>query len=186
MTRKEAQQRGAVRYAGQPCRRGHNGERYTKGAACVHCVALKRGITLDRRNRSNRNDALANAARSEGRLTYIPATPCRHGHSERWVDSNNCVACDAAQREKWKDAKRFARLLKEYGLSKERYFKLVDAQASCCKLCGVHSANPFALHVDHCHESGRVRGLLCGKCNQGIGLLGHSPELLKKAALYCQ
>jgi hypothetical protein len=42
------------------------------------------------------------------------------------------------------------------------------------------------LEVDHDHESGQRRGLLCGNCNKGIGLLGDNPELLRQAAVYVE
>ena len=41
-----------------------------------------------------------------------------------------------------------------------------------------------ALSVDHCHETGAIRGLLCGPCNTGIGMLGENPERLTAAADY--
>lgn len=186
MNRKQAEESGAVRFLGEPCARKHRGERYTKGGACVDCVALKRGITLHRRNRSNRNDALANKARAKGLKTYVPVKPCHSGHFERWVESNNCLQCDESQRQKHVISKRFSRIRKLYGLGKDDYLKLVNNQNSSCKLCTTYFENHFSLHVDHCHESGKVRGLLCSKCNQAIGLLNHSPELMRKAANYCK
>ncbi|WP_344447709.1 endonuclease domain-containing protein [Kitasatospora nipponensis] len=56
-------------------------------------------------------------------------------------------------------------------------------QGSCCAVCGL-LAGDRALQVDHCHTTGRVRGLLCRKCNSGIGMLGDSPEGVQRALSY--
>jgi hypothetical protein len=57
------------------------------------------------------------------------------------------------------------------------------AQAGRCKICD-RQPQSKGLHIDHCHSTGKVRGLLCGTCNQGIGLLKEDPELIRKAANY--
>jgi hypothetical protein len=187
MKRKEAANLGLVTYkTSNPCTRGHNSERYTKGGGCVECVGLLRGKTIDRRNRSLLNNVLAEEAKAKGLLCYIPENPCKAGHKLRFVNSNNCVDCDKMQAEKHKVSKQFTRIKKIYGLTKETYLQMVAVQKSACKLCGNKVENHFNLHIDHCHKTNIVRGLLCGKCNQGIGLLNHSPELLRKAAGYCE
>lgn len=50
----------------------------------------------------------------------------------------------------------------------------------------VHRNKYKQLAVDHCHETGKIRGLLCLRCNQGIGLLKHNSEWLMAASLYCE
>ncbi|MEV7073553.1 endonuclease VII domain-containing protein [Streptomyces sp. NPDC093990] len=52
-------------------------------------------------------------------------------------------------------------------------------------LCAICSTVP-AVHVDHCHKTGRVRGVLCFNCNSGLGLLGDDPEALNRAADYLE
>ena len=63
---------------------------------------------------------------------------------------------------------------------------MLQDQGSKCKLCltdkPLGPRNSFV--VDHCHETGKVRGLLCNHCNTGIGKLHDDPELLEKAAAY--
>jgi hypothetical protein len=60
-----------------------------------------------------------------------------------------------------------AKLLRRYGITPEQLAKMVAAQGGCCAICG----NPFATtpHVDHCHRTGRNRGLLCFTCNIRLG-----------------
>ena len=72
--------------------------------------------------------------------------------------------------------------LSRYGLSVEHYQVMLDAQNNKCKICE-HSFDKTP-HVDHCHTSGIVRGLLCDKCNVGLGSFKDNPENLEKAANY--
>lgn len=183
---KIAEKEGLVRYQGKPCGKGHSGIRYTKGGICVECITSARNLALNPRQRSNKNHELALKAAALGQTIYTATKPCKLGHISRFVNSNNCVACDELMRQKHKITQKYNRITKEYGLSKEEYLTLVALQNSSCKLCEKFEEDHFKLHVDHCHDKLKVRGLLCGKCNQGIGLLNHNPNLLRQAALYCE
>jgi hypothetical protein len=76
------------------------------------------------------------------------------------------------------------------GLTVEQLQALEIAQGSLCAICGQPETALGAhgkvksLAVDHDHETGRIRGLLCNNCNRAIGLLGDSVELLLKAVEY--
>lgn len=177
---------GLVHFQGNACSKGHSGLRYTKGSQCIECVGIARGKAITPNARSIKNHELSLNAAATGNTTYIPEKPCKLGHKLRFVNSNNCVDCDTIASEKHKISAKFARIKKLYGLEKEVYLNLVQLQNSSCSLCMKVELDHFRLHVDHCHETNRVRGLLCGKCNQGIGLLNHSSELLRKAAVYCE
>jgi protein-arginine kinase activator protein McsA len=59
---------------------------------------------------------------------------------------------------------------------------MFDAQNGQCAICKKVQAR--TLHVDHCHNSSKVRGLLCQKCNMAIGLFNDNSDLLKKAIKY--
>lgn len=62
---------------------------------------------------------------------------------------------------------------------------MLDEQNSRCKICGAHEADhATALVVDHCHETDKVRALLCTSCNVGIGHFKEDKELLLKAIDY--
>jgi len=73
-------------------------------------------------------------------------------------------------------------LERRYGMDLDAYDALCQAQDHKCKICGVQKA----LHVDHCHETGVVRGLLCMDCNTGLGKLGDNLEGLRKALHYLE
>lgn len=75
-----------------------------------------------------------------------------------------------------------------YGLSEEDYKKMLYGQGGACAICeeDVHLENNNGKRsaIDHCHESGKVRGILCNNCNRGIGFLGDKSKVVKKALDY--
>lgn len=83
-------------------------------------------------------------------------------------------------KDKWKAIKR------NYGLNPEQYDFLFQSQLGKCAICSKHQSEiKRALCVDHCHVTGKVRGLLCNFCNYGIGFLDRK-DFMDKASLYLQ
>lgn len=74
-------------------------------------------------------------------------------------------------------------LKKRFGITWEEYEKMFEEQEGVCALCK-GSEKDRMLSVDHCHVTGRVRGLLCGNCNRALGLLKDNKEVLIKAVEY--
>ena len=77
-------------------------------------------------------------------------------------------------------------LWKKYKLTIEDVELMIDNQGGGCAICG-HSdrkSNTIFPCVDHCHDTGRVRGVLCQKCNAGIGLLGDDITTIERALEY--
>jgi hypothetical protein len=70
-----------------------------------------------------------------------------------------------------------------YGIDQETVDKMLLRQAGLCAICE-SLMSPH--HIDHDHATGRVRALLCGNCNSGIGLLQDSPEIIRAAAEYIE
>lgn len=86
--------------------------------------------------------------------------------------------------------KRYA-IKSKFGISLEEYERMYHAQGGVCAICGrveskVLRGHPAMLSVDHCHQTGKVRALLCHACNVGLGLFRDSPEVLSKALEYIQ
>jgi hypothetical protein len=74
---------------------------------------------------------------------------------------------------------------KKYGISLYQYNELHKLQNGCCALCKQLEKLPKSrLGVDHCHDSGRIRGLLCDLCNTALGRLGDSPESIERVLKY--
>lgn len=61
---------------------------------------------------------------------------------------------------------------------------MIEECNATCVVCGEVQLDPYKMHIDHCHSTGKIRGLLCGKCNVGIGMFRDSPENLMRAAAY--
>ena len=79
------------------------------------------------------------------------------------------------------------KLQKEYGIDYQKYLEMLDNQNGKCAICGTSdTGGRKAFHVDHCHNTKKVRGLLCGNCNSGIGNLRDDINLLQRAIEYLQ
>jgi len=78
------------------------------------------------------------------------------------------------------------KLKRTYGISYTEYLAILESQNSCCAICGTANGRTRALAVDHCHDTGEIRGLLCSNCNTGIGNLRDDIELLQKAIQYLE
>ena len=102
----------------------------------------------------------------------------------KWDDlCCGCCSCMGEYRETHKNEKRELHLKHDFGLSLEDYSRVFTSQGGVCAICG-SSPNGMALAVDHNHETGEVRGLLCSNCNVAIGLMKDDPGLLQKAIDY--
>lgn len=78
-----------------------------------------------------------------------------------------------------------ARSLKyRYGLTPEDLLHMHELQNGVCAICFSLPKEGRNLDVDHCHETGKIRGLLCNNCNRGLGHLQDSKEILEKAISY--
>ena len=74
-------------------------------------------------------------------------------------------------------------LKRKYGLTIKRYNRLLKKQGGVCAICR-KKENGKGLAVDHNHQTGNVRGLLCQNCNTGIGLLNDNIQILQKTIKY--
>lgn len=77
-------------------------------------------------------------------------------------------------------------VLKRHGLTPEQHETLLESQSGVCAVCKSCCPSGRSLAVDHCHDTGRVRGLLCIRCNHGLGNFRDNLELLNAAAMYLQ
>lgn len=116
-------------------------------------------------------------AREKRSRGLAPGDP-RHGTVNTYQNYNcRCDLCKSAYSEASGPRNAWAK----YGLSNPEYEVLVARFSEFgCDLC----SSKKEMQVDHCHESGRVRGALCARCNSGLGKFKDSPQKLRKAAEY--
>lgn len=73
----------------------------------------------------------------------------------------------------------------KFGVTREDFQKMKDAQDNLCAICGTSDPRGRGeFHIDHCHITGKLRGLLCSPCNLALGGFKDSPAILNKALEY--
>ena len=96
-----------------------------------------------------------------------------------------CKQCVNAQKNTWWAANKSRALrqrqAKRYGLKSEDIDRMLEAQSGLCGICNNPMSSNKTTHVDHNHETGRVRGLLCERCNLGLGMFREDPAILARA-----
>lgn len=171
--------------------------------SCEECGAE---IEAQRATKRLCDECIRRHNRDRNRASYAPVRhtltcqECGGTFESRRPEAQYCLVCRQAvaarQRRDWlnrdgnrerrnQDSKdrRYARAhsLKQYGLTLEEWDAMVEAVDGKCELCGEADE---ALCVDHDHATGRIRGVLCRRCNRAIGQLGDTAEALRKAWEY--
>lgn len=137
--------------------------------AKTHC---KRGHLFSEDNTwSYKGKRYCRACRRKRDLEYYhgPGNAKRKAYHSKWTKAN-------------RKSENLKNVLAKYKITLTEYQKMHEEQHDCCFLCGENTK----LYVDHNHKTNKIRKLLCRSCNFGLGLFQESPELLRKAASYCE
>ena len=117
------------------------------------------------------------------RSWYVSNKENARAINKKWADNNPSHSKEWYQKNKLNQ--RDQQLRKQFGITLEQYDQMLLIQDSKCKICGLDQKESVkALAVDHCHATGKIRGLLCGKCNLGIGYFQDREDVLNKAIEY--
>lgn len=163
-----------------------------EGRVCTDCGEWKDSVSFF--SRSNRRKDGSRTVRPICKsCTAIRVKAARQTHGER---------IRAQERASWRrrfhvngHSKRISgldwRLRKVFGLSLDQYMQMLADQDHKCDICrteirpvSAQKDRALTACVDHDHSTNKVRGLLCNKCNQGIGMLGDSADTVERAAAY--
>lgn len=129
-----------------------------------------------------------NRRRKNGRCSVC--IECRSTQNQKRYAENRASILEADRNRYHKDPSksREKHLKRKYGITIEDYNKLKTKQGCRCAVCNSHESieKNGVFQVDHCHETGAVRGLLCVRCNFMIGYSRDNHETLRSAADYLE
>lgn len=110
--------------------------------------------------------------------------PCAKQRTMVWRQSKPDYERNRYKRDRARTRERH--LIRKYGVDLATYRRMLVAQDGRCAICGAPEKEQHheVFHVDHCHTTGRVRGLLCRGCNHVLGHLKDDPDLLRRAIGY--
>lgn len=142
------------------------------------------------KERERHGIVLRREALAKGLPRFFTGYPCSRGHlEERDTKTGKCLACADA------DAKQQAKkrgLFPDHDAENYELHAMFKDQKGLCAICD----DPVSLRqegeaqrsafVDHCHETGKIRGILCRRCNSGLGFFRDSPTTLERAIEYLE
>ena len=117
-------------------------------------------------------------------------------HTDKFGLTGRCKICDSKRAQKWRDenpdkVKENSRIanLRRYGLTEDDYERMYKDQNGLCALCGESPEGKGRwgkLAIDHCHDTEKIRALLCPPCNSGLGYFKHDKIKLLQAIFYLE
>jgi Recombination endonuclease VII len=165
--RQEAQTRGAIYYStGKPCKQGHISDRRTTTGRCLVCER-----------------------------EYQQTHPQKEYHrklkqSEKYRQVARRRLEELIGTEKYRNQTRLTHLKRKYGITEEQHTEMYESQNGQCAICSNlmvqinTKQRSNSCVVDHNHQTGKVRSLLCGKCNRMLGQANDNPTILQSAIEY--
>lgn len=136
---------------------------------CIDCEKPQTGLCRKCKQEFNTEEFVKDKNRAFG-FVYV-CKPCMRADAKRWNEQTG----------KW------TRRLKKYGLSKDDFIAMLKKQNNSCAICETDNLGFYGeFHVDHNHLTGEIRGLLCPKCNVGIGAFKDNIATIEDAINYLE
>lgn len=113
-----------------------------------------------------------------------PCRSCGRGRAERFFVSARGRVCEDCRKKVRRATARSGHVTRTYSLTPAQYAALLAHQRGVCAICA--GRRSYALHVDHDHATGKVRGLCCKRCNKLLAAVRDDRETLLAAARYLE
>jgi hypothetical protein len=103
---------------------------------------------------------------------------CKNAAARQWRKDNpeNTERHLARMRERTKE--------RRYGITQEQFDQMLVDQNNKCKICGGNFKSSKDIHIDHCHNTNKIRGLLCNNCNMALGQFMDNTDIMDNAIKY--
>lgn len=178
--------------------------KYGRKASCKECDAARwQSGWYSRALPTAEVKARLDARRGEGktcrkcgkekpRTEFAIARQGKHGPILKRI----CKPCASAQQSAWAQQtadgvsnNRRLKIKSAYGLTTKQYARLLESQGGLCAVCRQEETwesggRLMTMPVDHCHSTGRIRGVVCNRCNRSMGLLRDDPSCIRRAIDY--
>lgn len=153
-------------------------------ATMKHCSRCDQDLALE--------DFGRNRSRADGLTPWCRSCMAEYGREQNAKPKAKAYRASyyLRNRDRISARNRVSHIQRKFGLSVEAYEALLSKQGGLCAICRMPPSQsarwPGRFCVDHDHETGRVRGLLCFNCNTGLGSFGDDPDQLRQAAGYLE
>lgn len=165
---------------------------------CVRCDKVKPIEEFNKRKQTKHSERSKKCSECIINLDKLEFKICRKcgfkGEKNKFSKKENiCKQCISSSNKEYRKANtdkyRSQIYFKKFGITLEEYEKILSEQDGVCKICKngetmIMNGQVIALAVDHCHKTGKVRGLLCQQCNSGIGCFKDNIEIMTYAIKY--
>lgn len=192
ITREEALNQGLSRYrTGKACKHGHVAERSTVSGSCTECHRLRQAV----RNKfyDHKAPRVNSSTRGQRGLTTVIREDLR-ARGKKWQLENPERTKEIAReyykanKEPHNDRATNNRLIRNLGITKDQYDKIMREHDGRCDICGtdIPGGPHGSFNLDHDHATGELRGVLCMRCNTSLGKFEDRIDLLQAAINYLQ
>ncbi len=186
ITRKQAVQEGLRYYfTGVPCKNNHVSKRIVQNGTCYECAMIRNKVYADK-NAGKFDEYKKEWYIKNKEYIKLYGKKYREENKEKIKKRNS----DYIERSKVRISQ--YRRKTKYGLSEEDYQQLLEDCKGVCSICHQQETIKNAqgeikkLAIDHCHMTNKVRGLLCDRCNVGLGCFKDSIKFLQNAINYLE
>jgi hypothetical protein len=165
------------------CLRGHPLDGIKKGGRGRYCIVCSRARVRDPDQKARQAKIDADRYRNDPVYKQRKKDAATASAAKKTPEERQAYGRSWYARPGQRESVRAKRRLKAYGVTGEEFDLMLASQNGACAICG--TCNPVGCwHLDHCHATGAIRGVLCRLCNQAIGFARDDVGILRAAIAY--